>query len=687
MGNLKPRGVLIVEDESIVALDLQQTLAACGYDAFAVAATADEAMARAAERRPDIVLLDIRVKGRVDGIKTAQLLQDRFGVPIVYLTAHSDDATLARAKATRPYGYLLKPVKPGDLRSTIEIALYRHDAEQQEGRSGPAPLGKLLQMPAARASRPPRAPAVRQAIEQILGNPDFDAARRSRDFLCFIVEETLAGRGDDLTQGSIATRVFGRKDDFDALLDPIVRIQAGRLRRSLERYYLLAGKDDAIRIELPKGTYVPTFRKVATGEPVAAALAQAPQSRGPLVLAPVEASAPASADGWPTLAVARFEVASAAPDVVDLAVLLEDKLTAELGRYHDVRVTVRSDVNEASAPAEPGARFELRGRVRRAEEGSTVTARLLDCTTGEQLWGDEYNTVAKPGRWSGDAGDVAHVIAARVAAENGIIAQALTGEYRRGTHAAGDPYSAILGSYHFFFKRDPQDFAPAVSALQEVVAREPEVGLAWTQLARLYLANYVFEMSDMVTPIDEAIAYAYQGVRLHPLNARTRCVLASALLAKGELQAGRDTLEEALRLNPGSLVYLEIIGYLLALLGDWERGIPLARRAMVLNPHHLPHATHGLWADHLRRGELESAYQAALEYRVSALFWRPLMRACSLGHLGRLDEARAQVTELLREKPTFAARGRFLIGCFIKPDDLQEKVVEGLRKAGLILSS
>ena len=82
--------------------------------------------------------------------------------------------------------------------------------------------------------------------------------------------------------------MFGRKDDFDALLDPIVRIQAGRLRRSLERYYLLAGKEDPIRIDLPKGTYVPTFRKqerveapVAAREEVALRALRNPRSPGP----------------------------------------------------------------------------------------------------------------------------------------------------------------------------------------------------------------------------------------------------------------------------------------------------------------------------------------------------------------------------------------------------------------------
>jgi PAS domain S-box-containing protein len=123
--------VLIVEDERIVAKDLQQTLAGLGYDAFAIAASADEAIARATERCPDVVFMDIRIKGKRDGIETAQVLRSRFDVPVVYLTAHADDATIARAKKTEPLGYLMKPVRAADLRSAIEVSLYVHEMEKQ----------------------------------------------------------------------------------------------------------------------------------------------------------------------------------------------------------------------------------------------------------------------------------------------------------------------------------------------------------------------------------------------------------------------------------------------------------------------------------------------------------------------------------------------------------------------------
>jgi len=128
-GNLRPRSVLIVEDEQIVALDLQQTLHDLGYEVFAIASSAEEAIARASERRPDLVLMDIRIKGQRDGIEAAEVLHTQFSIPVVFLTAHTNPATIERAKRVEPAGYLVKPVKVAELRSVIEVALHKHEID------------------------------------------------------------------------------------------------------------------------------------------------------------------------------------------------------------------------------------------------------------------------------------------------------------------------------------------------------------------------------------------------------------------------------------------------------------------------------------------------------------------------------------------------------------------------------
>lgn len=124
-------GVLIVEDERIVAEDLKETLAEMGYDAYAIAASSDEAMDRARERKPDVVLMDIRIKGPRDGVETADMMRKAFAVPVVYLTSHADEATLERVKRTEPYGYLVKPVRTSELRRVVEISVHRHAADRE----------------------------------------------------------------------------------------------------------------------------------------------------------------------------------------------------------------------------------------------------------------------------------------------------------------------------------------------------------------------------------------------------------------------------------------------------------------------------------------------------------------------------------------------------------------------------
>jgi hypothetical protein len=162
-------------------------------------------------------------------------------------------------------------------------------------------------------------------------------------------------------------------------------------------------------------------------------------------------------------------------------------------------------------------------------------------------------------------------------------------------------------------------------------------------------------------------------------------VLGASLLFKGEIGAAREELDHALELTPGSLVYLDMIGWLLTLCGEWERGSSLVRTALEHNSSCVPQTACALWVAGLQRGDFEAAYSAALDYRDPTFFWRAAMRASCLGHLGRRFEARAAVAELQQQRPDFRARGAVLLGRIIKFPELLERIVQGLAKAGLKL--
>lgn len=123
--------ILIVEDENIVALDIKNRLKNLGYAVAGWATTGQDAIDQAARTTPDLILMDIRLRGELDGITAAEQINAQLGIPVIYLTAYSDEATLQRAKVTGPYGYLLKPFEDRDLHTTIAMALYRHKIEQE----------------------------------------------------------------------------------------------------------------------------------------------------------------------------------------------------------------------------------------------------------------------------------------------------------------------------------------------------------------------------------------------------------------------------------------------------------------------------------------------------------------------------------------------------------------------------
>ena len=123
--------ILIVEDEAVVAMSLADTLKRMGYTTSGPVANGKQALQCAESDQPDLVLMDIRIQGEMDGIETAAELNKRHRLPILYLTAYTDDSTLSRAQVTEPYGYLVKPFEERELRSAIEIALYRHKSEMK----------------------------------------------------------------------------------------------------------------------------------------------------------------------------------------------------------------------------------------------------------------------------------------------------------------------------------------------------------------------------------------------------------------------------------------------------------------------------------------------------------------------------------------------------------------------------
>ncbi len=126
--------IMIVEDEWITADDLRMSLQSLGYTVTSMSSSGEEAIKNAEEDRPDLVLMDIMLKGEMDGIEAASQIRSCYNIPIIYLTAYADEKILERARITEPFGYIVKPFVNEDLKIAIEIALYKHRVEKERKR-------------------------------------------------------------------------------------------------------------------------------------------------------------------------------------------------------------------------------------------------------------------------------------------------------------------------------------------------------------------------------------------------------------------------------------------------------------------------------------------------------------------------------------------------------------------------
>jgi CheY-like chemotaxis protein len=124
--------ILIVEDDGLIAADLKKSLQSFGYEISGTVSSGEAAIEKVAAKKPDLVLMDILLSGALDGIRTAEIIKNRFATPIIYLTAYSEDKIFQEAKVTEPYGYVLKPCGSRELHIAIEVALYKRKADEEK---------------------------------------------------------------------------------------------------------------------------------------------------------------------------------------------------------------------------------------------------------------------------------------------------------------------------------------------------------------------------------------------------------------------------------------------------------------------------------------------------------------------------------------------------------------------------
>lgn len=513
---------------------------------------------------------------------------------------------------------------------------------------------------------------IRAQLTRILTSREFEATERMRSFLRFVVEETLAGRRRSIKGYTIATEVYDRGQDFDPARDPVVRTQASKIRRALERFYLTAGRADPIRIDIPKGGYVPLFVGQARGRAI--------QPH-----APENAPRPAG----PSVAVLPHDDLTGDPEQVHFASGLAEELIVELNRYRDIVAvpcrsvtTVPGTLEEWSElGAELGARFFLAGSIRKDVGAAKISTRLVDSTTGRQLWSHAQKVPLEASSLISTQEDIAAGVIATIADVLGVVAQRLSRETRQKAPTELSTYEAMLRYHHYMVTLTKEAGDRCFEALQLAIEREPEYGPAWSALANLHAHAYLFGVPELDPSLDRANRYAEKGAALEPADQLTRTIRAFLCLLQDEGAAFHEEVKIVLALNPHSPYYVGTIGFLLVLFGEFERGHDLLQQAIAAHPIHPKWFHDGCSMYHFRRREYEDALREVQAAGIA--FWDDALRAAILSKLGRVAEARVTIDVLVQRQPDLAPRLGTRLRRLCKDDGLVEDLFHELREVGL----
>ena len=312
------------------------------------------------------------------------------------------------------------------------------------------------------ASRKPHPPVedesdkhLRDQLQRMLASTTFQQVDRLKRFLTFIVGEAIAGRRNELKEYVIGVQVFGKEDSFDPRTDPIVRVQARRLRAKLVHYYREEGRADEWIVELPKGGYAPTFKRREAPVLVRRSIAAALASRNTIVVSP-------------------FADHSAARDLDYFCKGLREEIVHHLARFPNLRIL-------ASNAADSSGALVINGSVRQSGELLRVTAQLVDSTIGCYVWSESVDVPIGDGIRGQE--QVAQRIVDKLEAEIGDRAQSAGARRPTENLAAHNLY--LQGRYHLN-QRTEEGLRKAVDFFEKALVEDSQYALAHSGLADSY---------------------------------------------------------------------------------------------------------------------------------------------------------------------------------------------------------
>ncbi len=390
------------------------------------------------------------------------------------------------------------------------------------------------------------------------------------------------------------------------------------------------------------------------------------------------------------VAVLPFKYAGSIAEVKALADGLSEEIITGLSRFSYLRVIARGSTAKYSSEAgdvraigkELGARYVMEGSIRQAGAKVRIAVQLIDANAGSSLWAEAYDRPFTPEETLDVIDDVVPRIVATIGDAQGVLAHSMTEALRHRDPKSLTPYEALLRSFGFHQHVSEDEHLAGITALESAVKKAPDHADCWAMLSWLYRAEYTHGYHAQPESMDRSLTAARRAVNLAPSSQLAHAALASAHFFRGELGEFRAAAERALALNRMQGYTTAFLGLHFAYSGDWERGCGLAERATQLNPNHPGWYWLPLVINAYRQHDGERALQHALKINMPGLWTAQVALTVVNSQLGKMDQARSALRNLLAARPDFAARAQEDLSIWWQPE-MVEQMLGDLRKAGL----
>ncbi len=574
----------------------------------------------------------------------------------------------------------------------------------------------------------PGADEVRAHLRALVDRSEFDASKRNRRFLSYVVEETLEGRADRLKAYNIALVAFDRGEDFDPLTDPIVRIEARRLRQSLEHYYLTAGKWDPIRIDIPKGSYFATFESATE----AAKQHEPPSESDPdvhqlspwtcpdeyrgLILVSVAtaivltilaiATYALLASGrqedtvadrmrGPAVLVAPFEFVGSDPAHSYLARALTYEIIGTLTHFDDLFV-YGSDTsfrtNGASAIQLDGLTpdYILSGSVQIDGAKVRVAAILAAAGTNQYLWTATTEQDLSTSGLAQLQNEIVAKVAAAIAQPSGFVFEQTAKEVVVKPSEDLSSYECVVRFRQYWGSYEVRDFDTVRECLERTISRDPRYARAYSSLALLYVDTYRFGFGAANIPFDplqRANELADKAIALQPNGSNGYLAKSMVLWFLHDVEGSIEIARRGLEINSHDIDLLAELGFRLAQRAKWDEAMPLIEEAYARNPgapvgYHIASFLHQYMT-----GDYQAALQSGKKVQTPNVLYGAVARAIAHAQLDQMEDARKAIAEILEIDAHYGNNVREDLAKRNLVPEIIDAVADGLEKAGLRTST